>query len=119
MMKKLRLLVVPAHLIILCKLSQSSQPSQLYVDCYACSNFDQISSPLGAPTMSRSRKAGMTRTQSGSYILNLSKQPTPAPSPSERDGDYEPAGDYGIENMDVDNNGGALPVSHSYILSFP
>ena len=66
--------------------------------------------------MSRPRKAGMTRTQSGSYILNLSKQPTPAPSPSERDDDYEPAGDYGVENMDmaVDNGGEALPVSHLY-----
>ena len=72
--------------------------------------------------MSRPRKSGMTRTQSGSYIFNLSKQPTPAPSPSERDGDYEQAGDYGVENTDsdmaVDNNGEALPVSHSYILSF-
>ena len=71
--------------------------------------------------MSRSRKAGMTRTQSGSYILNLSKQPTPAPSPSERDGDYEQAGDYGVKNTDmaVDNNGEALPASHSFILLFP
>ena len=71
--------------------------------------------------MSWQRTAGMTRTQSGSYILNLSKQPTPAPSPSERDGDYEQAGDYGVENTDmaVDNNGEALPVSHLYILSFP
>lgn len=71
--------------------------------------------------MSWPRTAGMTRTQSGSYILNLSKQPTPAPSPSERDGDYEQAGDYGVENTDmaVDNNREALPVSHLYILSFP
>ena len=63
----------------------------------------------------------MTRTQSGSYIFNLSKQPTPAPSPSERDGDYEQAGDYGVENMTmaVENDREALPVSHSYILSFP
>ena len=71
-----------------------------------------MSSPLGA----RPRNAGMTRTQSGSYILNLSKQPTPAPSPSERDGDYEQAGDNGVDNMDmaVDNNEEALPVSYSY-----
>ena len=77
-----------------------------------------MSSHLGAPTISQPRKAGMTRTHSGSYILNLSKQPTPAPSPSERDGDYEQAGDFGVENMDmaVDNDGEALPVSHSYIL---
>lgn len=70
--------------------------------------------------MSRPPQAGMTRTQSGSYILNLSKQPTPAPSPSERDGEHEQAGDYGIENTDmaVDNNG-EVPVSHSYRLSFP
>ena len=70
--------------------------------------------------MSRPSQAGMTRTQSGSYILNLSKQPTPAPSPSERDGEHEQAGDYGIENTDmaVDNNG-EVPVSHSYRLSFP
>lgn len=71
--------------------------------------------------MSRPRDAGMTRTQSGSYILNLSKQPTPAPSPSERNGDYEQAGDYGVENMDmaVESDREALPVSHSYIPSFP
>lgn len=65
--------------------------------------------------MSRPRTAGITRTVS--YILNLSKQPTPAPSPPERGGDYEQ--DYGVENTDmaVDNN--ELPVSHSYILTFP
>jgi hypothetical protein len=68
--------------------------------------------------MSRPREAGMTRTQSGSYILNLSKQPTPAPSPSERDGDYEQVGDYGM-NMTVESDREALPVSYSYILSFP
>lgn len=71
--------------------------------------------------MSRPREAGMTRTQSGSYILNLSKQPTPAPSPSERDGDYEQVGEYGAENMDmaVESDGGVLPVSHPYILTSP
>ena len=69
--------------------------------------------------MTRPRNAGMTRTQSGSYILNLSKQPTPAPSPPGRDGDYDQAGDYGVEDMTVDNNEEARTVSHSYILSFP
>jgi hypothetical protein len=119
--KKIRLPVVPTHLIILCKLSQLSlfHLSKPNVLIYYCSNFDQMSSPLGTATMSRPRTAGMTRTQSG-YILNLSMQPTPASSP--RDGDYEQAGDYGVENTDtmaVDNSGEALPVSHSYILSFP
>ena len=73
-------------------------------------------SPPGA-MMSRPPTAGMTRT-SASYVFNLSNQPTPAPSPSERDGDYEQTGDYGVD-MAVDNNEEALPVSHSYILSFP
>ena len=80
-----------------------------------------MSTPPRAATMSRPHNVGMTRTQSGSYILNLSKQPTPAPSPSERDGDYEQAGDYGVENTDmaVESDGEALPVSHSCILSSP
>ena len=64
----------------------------------------------------RQHAAGVTRTQSGSYIPNLSKQPTPAPSTSERDDDYGRAGEFGPENTDmaVDINGQGLPaVSHS------
>ena len=63
--------------------------------------------------MSRPRTAGITRTVS--YILNLSKQPTPAPSPP-RDGDYEQ--DHGVENTDMALDNNELPVRHLYILSF-
>lgn len=69
--------------------------------------------------MSRLHAAGVTRTPSGTYIPNLSKQPTPAPS---CDDDYGQAGVVGVENQDMalDNNREAPPaVSHSYILSLP
>lgn len=87
------------------------------------SNFDQMSSPIGVPApTSRRRAAGVTRTQSGSYIPDLSKQPTPAPSLSERDDDYGPAGDLAVENLDMttDDNVGALSdVGYSYMPLLP
>ena len=79
-----------------------------------------MSSPIAA--MSRLRAAGITRTQSGSYIPDLSKQPTPAPSSSVGDDGYGQAGDLGVENSDmtIDDNAEALPdVGYSYMLSFP
>lgn len=88
------------------------------------SNVGQTSSPTGGPAaISRLHTTGVVRTQSGSYILNLSKQPTPAPSSSEREDDYgqgPQGGDYGVKNPDMamDGNAEALPVvSHSYIIT--
>lgn len=73
-----------------------------------------MSSRLEVATRSRQHTAGVTRTQSGSYIPNLSKQPTPAPSSSERGDDYGQVGDYGVENTEMIDNHGEVPaVSHS------
>lgn len=82
-----------------------------------------MSSSIGvAATMSRLHAGGVIRTQSGSYIPNLSKQPTPAPSSSERDDDYGHGGDNGVENPDmaIDYNAEVPPaVSNLYMLSIP
>jgi len=111
----MRLLVVPTHLVLSCKLFDVSVSfnASFWLIYYISSNFDQMSSPIGVPaTMSRLRAKGVTRTHSGSYIPILSKQPTPAPSSSDRDDDYGQAGDLGVENPDmaIDDNAEALPA---------
>ena len=67
------------------------------------SHFDRPSSPI-SPTnrlLSRNYSGGIVRTQSGSIIPNLSKQPTPAPSSPDRDLDGNER-DLGTPNYELD-----------------
>ncbi|KAF8961768.1 hypothetical protein BDZ97DRAFT_1827975 [Flammula alnicola] len=65
-------------------------------------NFDRPSSPLAANASFRSRNyaGGVMRTESGSYIPNLSKRPTPAPSSPERDMESDERNSV-AENVDM------------------
>jgi chromosome segregation ATPase len=67
------------------------------------SDLDRPSSPI-SPTnrlLSRNHPGGVVRTQSGSIIPNLSKQPTPAPSLPDRDLD-ENEGNLGTPDFEMD-----------------
>jgi hypothetical protein len=68
----------------------------------AIHKLDRSMSPPPVENSDRRPCGGVTRTQSGSLIYDVSKRPTPAPSSSgaDWDGEREPFG----ENMDGENS---------------
>ncbi|KIM37199.1 hypothetical protein M413DRAFT_279303 [Hebeloma cylindrosporum] len=67
-------------------------------------DLDRPSSPI-SPTnrlLSRNHPGGVVRTQSGSLIPNLSKQPTPAPSSPDREDLDDTEGNLGSPNFEMD-----------------
>lgn len=63
-------------------------------------------SSISSPFMERPdrRPSGVTRTQSGSLIYDVSKRPTPAPSSPDADWDGEGEQSFG-EDMDIEDSG--------------